>query len=148
MVRVDASARITFAGQREQVRRAHALGADPDGAAHLRVPHWLPGAGVEREGVPWDAPNRLQVEIVAGSWWVVVTRRQARRLSCGCDLDAQGLVLQQWPNIGGLMSLVAGVCCVVVGLAIFMEVCSCDLRTQCRRPAVTRLRAWFRTRRA
>ena len=78
MVRVDASARITFTGQHEQVRRAYALGADPDGAAHLRVPHWLPGAWVEREGLSWDAPNRLQVEIVAGSRWVVVARGQAR----------------------------------------------------------------------
>ena len=31
-------------------------------------------------------------------------------------------MLQQWPSIADLVSLVAGVCCVVVGLAIFMEV--------------------------
>jgi hypothetical protein len=57
-------------------------------------------------------------------------------------------VLQQWPSLGGLVSLVAGVCCVVVGLAIFMEVRSCDLQTQPCQPAVTRLRTLFRARRA
>lgn len=35
---------------------------------------------------------------------------------------AQGLVLQQWPTFRNLFGLLAGVCCVVVGLAIFMEV--------------------------
>ena len=35
---------------------------------------------------------------------------------------AQGLVLQEWPSIRHLFGLLAGVCCVVLGLAIFMEV--------------------------
>ncbi len=46
-----ASARTMLVGQCEELLGAHALGADPDGAAHLRVPHWLPGACVERVGM-------------------------------------------------------------------------------------------------
>jgi hypothetical protein len=69
--------------------------------------------------------------------------RRARSPACALgsaqvvSAAAQGLVLAKWPLMSELMGIVGGVCCVVVGLAIFMEVRPSGLsQTRCGAPDV------------
>ena len=107
-------------------------------------------AGSTQAGpAPWNRANATsysrsmlweQIRTVLPIFAFLIFYQVRRARSPACALGsaevvsaaAQGLVLAKWPAVSELMGILGGVCCVVVGLAIFMEVRPSDL-SQTRR---------------